>query len=87
MRQSKAHAEKPVRGRLLDMNEAEERIGLSKEWMYKRMKKGTLPFPWFMTSPGKRFIDSADIEDWLRLVKVPAGVKPEVIDEEVAMKQ
>ncbi|MDR2942893.1 MAG: hypothetical protein LBV17_09910 [Treponema sp.] len=53
MRGSKAvpQEDKPVRGCLLSMEEAAEKIGMSKEWIYKRMQTGTLPFPWFMPYP------------------------------------
>lgn len=71
--------EKPVRGELLTVEEAAERCGMSRKWIYRRMKRGTLPFPWYMNSPGKRLIDSADIDDWLRLIKVPVGKLPEEI--------
>jgi hypothetical protein len=67
---------KPVRGKLLTMAQAAEKTGMSKEWLYKRMQTGTLPFPWFMPCPGKRLIDSADLEDWQRVTKIPAGVAP-----------
>jgi predicted DNA-binding transcriptional regulator AlpA len=58
------------------MKEAEEKTGMSKEWIYKCMRNGTLPFPWFLPCPGKRLIDSADIDDWQRITKIPAGVMP-----------
>jgi excisionase family DNA binding protein len=75
MRKSSAvpQEEKPVRGKLLTMEEAAEAIGMSKEWIYKHMKKGTLPFPYFVPCPGKRLIDSMDIQDWQRITKIPAG--------------
>ena len=78
MRPSRAmpDQEKPVRGKLLTMEEAEEKIGMSREWMYKHMKKGTLPFPWFLICVGKRLIDSADLEDYLRVCKIPTGSRP-----------
>jgi excisionase family DNA binding protein len=62
MRESKAVAkeEKPVRGKLLTIAEAAEKIGLSKKWIYAKMETGTLPFSWFMPSPRKRLIDRAD---------------------------
>jgi len=69
-------SEKPVRGEWLTLTEAAERIRMSPKWLYKHMERGTLPFAWFMPSPGKRFIDSADIEDWQRSIKVPAGKLP-----------
>jgi predicted DNA-binding transcriptional regulator AlpA len=75
MRQSVAapHKEIPVRGRLLTMAEASGKIGMSEKWIYNHMVNGTLPFPWFMPSPGKRFLDSSDLDDFLLTVKVPAG--------------
>jgi len=78
MRKSSAvtQEEKPVRGKLLTVEEAAEKIGMSKEWIYKCMRKGSLPFPWFMPCPGKRLLDSADLDTWLFLIKVPAGTTP-----------
>jgi predicted DNA-binding transcriptional regulator AlpA len=73
--------EKPVRGELLTMAQAAEKTNMSQKWLYAHMVNGTLPFPWFMPSPGKRFIDSADIEDWQRSIKVPAGKMPGDIKE------
>ena len=58
--------EKPVRGKLLTIPQAAEMIPMSKSWIYRHIDKRTLPFPWFMSSLGKCFIDSADIDDWLR---------------------
>jgi predicted DNA-binding transcriptional regulator AlpA len=75
MRPGKAvpQEEKPVRGELLTMAEAAGKIRMSTKWIYARMEDGTLPFPWFMPSSGKRLIDSADIEEWQRLTKVHPG--------------
>jgi predicted DNA-binding transcriptional regulator AlpA len=78
MRTSRAIAkeEKPVRGVLLTMDKAAERSGLSKWWFYKHMQDGTLPIPWFQMTAGKRLVDSADIDDLLRMRKIPAGTMP-----------
>lgn len=78
MRASKAvpQKEKPVRGELLNMEQAAAKAGVSESWLYDRMKGGTLPFPWLMLGPGLRRVDSADIEDWHRSSKVPAGGMP-----------
>jgi predicted DNA-binding transcriptional regulator AlpA len=78
MRGSKAvpQDEKPVRGELISMSEAAKRTGLSKRWIYYHMKLNTLPFPWFKNSIGKRFIDSADIDDYLRRCKILPGNFP-----------
>jgi predicted DNA-binding transcriptional regulator AlpA len=86
MRESKAEPqkEKPVRGELLTMAQAAKKIHMSKQWIYLHMLNDTLPFPWFRQSPGKRVIDSADIEDWQRRIKVPVGSVPGDI-KEVAM--
>jgi predicted DNA-binding transcriptional regulator AlpA len=91
VRESKATPgeEKPVRGELLTITEAAEKIHLSNKWIYVRMENGTLPFPWFMPSPGKRFIDSADLEDFLRTAKIPVGEirRREYKKKEAGMKQ
>ena len=78
MRESKAkpNAEKPVRGEVMTVKEVSKYTRLSKEWIYNHMKNGTLPFEWFMQGPGKRVIDSADVDDWMRSIKIPVGVKP-----------
>jgi predicted DNA-binding transcriptional regulator AlpA len=68
--------EKPVRGELLTISDAVKKTRLGKDWFYRHMDNGTLPFPWFLLTAGKRFMDSADIEDWLRAAKVPAGALP-----------
>jgi predicted DNA-binding transcriptional regulator AlpA len=65
--------EKPVRGELISITKAAKKTGLGKDWFYYHMKNETLPFPWFPLTAGKRFMDSADIDDWLRLRKVPAA--------------
>ena len=78
MRGSKAvpNEQKPVRGDLLTLSEAAEKLHMSPKWIYKHMEKGTLPFSWFLLSPGKRLIDSADLEDWQRSCKIPPGCLP-----------
>jgi predicted DNA-binding transcriptional regulator AlpA len=58
--------EKPVRGELLSVADAAKKIQKSRRWVYNHMEDGTLPFPWFMLCTKKRFIDSADIEDYRR---------------------
>jgi len=66
----------PVRGVLITLEVAEQKTGMSKAWFYLRMRTGTLPFPWFMPSAGKRLVDSADVDDWLESIKVPTGGVP-----------
>jgi len=72
----KPSEEKPVRGELISIAKAAKRTGLGKDWFYRHMARGTLPFPWFPLTTGKRYMDSADIDDFLRLLKVPAGARP-----------
>jgi len=78
MRGSKAepHKESTVRGKLLNIEEASAHIHMSKEWLYKRMQTGTLPFRWFMPSPGKRLFDSHDLDVWLSAIEIPVGKTP-----------
>ena len=86
MRESKAKPseEKPsVRGELISIGEAVERYPLAKDWYYRHMEAGTLPFPWYQLTVGKRFMDTADIENWLSQCKVPAGKLPGEIKEAV----
>lgn len=65
--------EKPARGGFISISEAEERYPLGRDWYYKHMKKGTLPFPWYPLSIGKRYVKISDIEAWLNQREVPAG--------------
>ena len=80
MRESKAKPSEEiaaVRGVWLTIGEAVEKYPLSKDWYYQHMNAGTLPFPWYRLSVGKRVMDSADIENWLfGTCKVPAGSLP-----------
>ena len=87
MKESKAlpsgNEETTVRGKFISIDEAVKKTGLGKDWFYNHMKNGTLPFPWYRLTVGKRLMDSADIEDWLKLCKVPAGSMPGDIKEAV----
>ena len=78
MKEGKAvpQREKPVRGKLLTVTEAAEYIGSGKSWIYNCIASGTLPFPCYPLKYGKRF-DSADLDDYLRISKMPAGAAPE----------
>ena len=73
METAKVTEQIPVRGKLVGMKEASERIFMGKTWIYENMRKNTLPFPWFMLASGKRAFDSADLDDWLLKRKVPAA--------------
>jgi predicted DNA-binding transcriptional regulator AlpA len=67
---------KTIRGKLITVEEAVNVTRLGKDWFYRHMKNGTLPFPWFRLSTAKRVIDSADLNDWLNVLKIPVGIKP-----------
>jgi excisionase family DNA binding protein len=79
MRESKAASrqEKPVRGRLVTIDEGAEYIRLGKTTLYDCIHSGKLPF--FRPPRGKLLLDTADLDDWLRVSKVPAGTVPENI--------
>jgi predicted DNA-binding transcriptional regulator AlpA len=72
MRESKAkqHDE------FISVLEAEKRYPMKKDWYYRHMDKGTLPFRWYPLIEGKRFVKAADIEAYIGLREVPAGKLP-----------
>jgi excisionase family DNA binding protein len=70
----KATEEKPVRGQLLTINEAAEYIHMSLTTLYECVHSRTIPF--FRPPKGRILIDTADLNDWLRVSKVPAGTVP-----------
>jgi len=65
-----------MRGRLISISEAVKLYSIKKDFYYSNMKNGTLPFPWYPLAMGKRFVNTADIEEWIEKVKVPAGKFP-----------
>jgi excisionase family DNA binding protein len=81
MRQSKVvpHEENPVRGQLLTIDEAAKYIRLGKTSLYDCIHGGNIPF--FRPPRGKILLDSADLDDWLRVSKVSAGTAPGNIKE------
>jgi predicted DNA-binding transcriptional regulator AlpA len=62
-----------TKNKKLSVAEIAEKIGVSPEWVYRHMKNGTLPFPWYLISVGRRVADSADIDAWLESVKIAPG--------------
>jgi excisionase family DNA binding protein len=64
-----------IRGDALSVTEAAKRAYISKATLYGWIKKGNSPFPVIQVSPRKVKIDSADVDDWLRAIKRPAGQK------------
>jgi excisionase family DNA binding protein len=75
MRESKAvPQEKPVRDRLVTIDEGAQYIHMGKTTLYDCIHRGDIPF--FRPSRGKILLDTADLDDWLRNSKVPAGTVP-----------
>jgi excisionase family DNA binding protein len=81
MRESKAvpQQENPVRGKLLTIDEAAAYIHLGKTTFYDCINNGSISF--FRPPRGKILIDTADLDEWLRMSKVPAGTAPGNIQE------
>ena len=77
MRESKEVPQegKPVRGKLLTVAEAAKYIHAGKASIYNLLKTGKLPFPYYRLLCGIR-IDTADLDDYLAMSKVPAGTAP-----------
>jgi excisionase family DNA binding protein len=76
MRESKAvpQQEKPVRDQLVTIDEGAQYIRMGKTTLYDCIKRGDIPF--FRPARGKILLDTADLDDWLRRSKVPAGTVP-----------
>lgn len=71
MKENKTFQEKPVRGELLTIDEAAKYIHIGKSTLYECIDDGI--FTVFRPPRGKRLIDSADLDDWLKMAKIPAG--------------
>lgn len=76
MRESKAVSQEgnPVRGKLITVKEAAEYIHMGKATFYECISTGKIPF--FRPPKGTILLDTADLNDWLRISKVPAGTVP-----------
>jgi excisionase family DNA binding protein len=76
MRDSKAAVpqEKPVRGKLLTVSEAAEYIHMGRVTFYDCIRHGEISF--FRPPRGKLLLDTADLDEWLRISKIPAGTVP-----------
>ena len=70
MRENTANKEKPVRGELLTVDEALKYIRMGKTSLYGCLGR---EIPFFRRPTGKIVIDSADLDDYLRMSRVPAG--------------
>ena len=76
MKESKAAPRegKPVRGELIDIDEAAKYVCMGKTTFYECINKGLITY--FRPPKGKILLDTADLDDWLRVSKVPAGAVP-----------
>jgi excisionase family DNA binding protein len=75
VKESKAvQQEKPVRGELITVKEAAEYIHTGMTTFYGCINRGKIPF--FRPPRGKILLDTADLDDYLRLIKVPTGTVP-----------
>jgi excisionase family DNA binding protein len=76
MRESKAVSQEgnPVRGKLITVKEAAEYIHMGEATLYECINACAIPF--FRPPKGRILLDSADLDDWLRVSKVPAGTVP-----------
>ncbi len=66
--------EKSVRGKLLTISEAVEYIRMGKTTLYECVHNGSIPF--YRPLKGKILLDTADLDEWLRVSKIPAGTVP-----------
>ena len=75
MRENRAvqQQEKPVRGELMTVDEAVKYIRMGKTSLYECLGR---EIPFFRRPTGKIVIDSADLDDYLRMSRVPAGTVP-----------
>jgi excisionase family DNA binding protein len=64
----------PVRGQLVTIDEGAKYIHMCKTTLYECVHSGAIPF--YRPPRGKILLDTADLDDWLRISKVPAGTVP-----------
>jgi excisionase family DNA binding protein len=60
-----------VRGELLSVSQVAEKLNVSKHSVHKLIDNRSLS--WFPLMEGKYQIDSADVDEWLASIKIPAG--------------
>jgi len=72
---SKAAPVSGARGEIITIKEAARRLHMSPTWVYDQRRKGCLTFRILQPSPGKYFVDSADVDDYLATCWRPAGTK------------
>ena len=64
---------KTVKGQILRTKEIAAFLRVSIRWVQVHMKDGTFPVPWYSIGYKERGCDSADLDEYLRKIKVEAG--------------
>jgi predicted DNA-binding transcriptional regulator AlpA len=67
---------KAVRGKLLTVKEVSSFLRVSERWIQAHMVDGSFPLRWYPIGERDRLVDSADLDDWLLKIRVPAGTRP-----------
>jgi predicted DNA-binding transcriptional regulator AlpA len=73
--QDQGNAGKLPRGQWLTVKEMAKKSGLAVPTVYHMIETRTLPWPCFPVAATKKVADSADIDDWLMKIRIPAGKK------------
>jgi predicted DNA-binding transcriptional regulator AlpA len=64
---------KRFHGRAMKVSELARVIGVSSRWIEMHMNDGTLPFTWYPIGYRTNIVDSAEVDEWLTRIAVPAG--------------
>jgi hypothetical protein len=67
---------KTVKGKLLTVAEVANFLRVSTRWIETHMSSGTFPLNWYPVGTRARLVDSADLDDMLRKIRVSAGTLP-----------
>jgi predicted DNA-binding transcriptional regulator AlpA len=61
------------RGQWLDVKGMAEKVGIAVPTVYHMIETRTLPWPCYPVTATKKVADSADINEWLEKIRIPAG--------------
>ena len=67
---------KTLRGRPLDIEAVAPLMGYSQRHVRHLMQTKSFPIRWFQIGPRERFVDSADLDDFLSKKVIAAGTAP-----------
>jgi excisionase family DNA binding protein len=65
-----------IKGRLLTVKEIADFLRVSERWVQAHMKNGTFPFDWYLIGERDHLVDSADLDSWLKKIRILAGTVP-----------